>query len=823
MNNSSAQPDVNAGSSVDADAATQKPKTEAPPSTAPPVTSPKKTRRGGCGCMLPMLILVALVGFAPQIITMTSLRNQVPALLMAELPPGVEIGSASVGWVSPLQLNDVVIPDDQGRPSLKLKHVTVSRSLWELAKSSENLGKLDIEGPQLQIFLDRGVSNYDQFLRRLASKQGGGKRSLVELQLAKGSITIREETRVIETVPAEVNTAPAAGTKVPTIEAAADPTGQVPLPQEQSAPADEISPSQGAPPDDVASTPRPLEDKKSLPSSRPKSPVNIVEGPLLAIVDIQKGVFKSQASGEEELVAELTAQLREPVVESPLTAEFRWNLPEGGSPGIGHGQLKCDVPSLPLAVLSPWIASFTSSREIGGDIALNVAFEVVPSDQNLLLAGQLNVPHLDLKLGPVDDQSSPFRWVGDDLQLMTEGQGDLAGELLTIESVKLRTPIVNADFAGTIKDLPGAMLCHLTGQCDLNPADLLATLPPVWSERVQFEGLKLGQIRVVGPLRGGPAPTGTAVEGVEMSATAETTPPPGPALRVQADIEWDRANVYGFQSQEARVGVDWSESQLAINPNRMPIGQGHWVASPHIEFTPEGRYLVFDGGPILENIDFTQEMSNSWLRYVSPILGSATSIEGQFSLSASPARVAMFEPYTGDAEGEIEIHSAQVGPGELTRQIIEAIAGIQQIMGRNAAQTQQWLTVNKQKVPFAYAEGRVYHKNLQVGFGDAIVQSQGSVGLDETIDFLVTVPIPEKWLEGKPLLANVKGEKIPFQMGGTLDQPQLDGRSLGEFGKRIGMKSAGGLLQQLIERRLEKKANGEIPAKPPRARTKRKR
>ena len=143
--------------------------------------------------MLPMLLLAATLGFAPQIVTLTSLRNQVPALLMAELPPGVLIGSATAGWLSPLQLNDVVIPDDQGRPSLKLKHVTLSRSLWELAQSTDDLGTLVVEKPELKLFIDNGETNFDKFLKRLNAKQGSGKRSLIDLQLNEGEVTIREE------------------------------------------------------------------------------------------------------------------------------------------------------------------------------------------------------------------------------------------------------------------------------------------------------------------------------------------------------------------------------------------------------------------------------------------------------------------------------------------------------------------------------------------------------------------------------------------------------------------------------------------------------
>ena len=768
----------------------------------PPAAPPRTPRKSGCGCMLPMLLLLATLGFAPQIVTMTSLRNQLPALLMAELPPGVVIGSASAGWVSPMQLTDVMIPDDQGRPSLKLKHVTLSKSLWELAKSSADLGTIAVEKPELKIYLDNGVSNYDKFLQRLAAKKGSGARSLIDLQLTEGEITLREESRkktaVAEKVPAEV---------LP---------GDAPPVAIDTSPAPPVlgdaRPAGDQPPTEQPLAAAPNAEATSAPQEAP------IEGQLLAIIDLQKATFKSQAKGDEELIGELTAKLREPAVEEPLTGELRWNLPDGQAAGIGSGKLKLVVPEMPLGVLSPWLASLTAGRDLSGLISLDVAAEVVPSNQDLLLAAQISVPHLDLRLGPAEGKSQPFGWVGDNLKLIAEGQGDLAGKRVTIESVQLRTPIVNADFSGTVQDIPGQAICNLTGKCDLNPEDLLALVPPEWADRIQFNGLQLGQIRIEGALRGETANARSSrpvVESEPVPAPASTTATP---LRIQADVQWASANVMGFKSENALVNVDWSERQLAFNPNRLPIGQGQWVASPRIEFTPEGRHLVFDGGPVFENVDFTQEMSNTWLRYVSPLLGSATSIEGKFSLSASPARVAMSPPHAGDFEGVLNIHSAQVGPGALSQQIVEAIAGIQTMLGRPPAATALWMQVDEQQVPFAFADGRVYHKDLHVSFGDVVVQSQGSVGLDQTIDFQLSIPIPEKWAAGKPLLANLKGEVIPFQMGGTLDQPQLDGRALGEFAKRIAFKGGGGLLQQLIEKRLEKKANGEIPTRPRRKR-----
>ena len=759
--------------------------TSTPVVEVPTAAPPKKPRKGGCGCMLPLLLLLALIGFAPQIIMMTSLRNQIPAMLMAELPPGVIIGSASVGWTSALQLNDIVIPDDQGRPSLTLKHVTLSRSLWELAQSKDDLGKIAVEKPVLNLYMDNGVTNYDKFFARLAAKKGSGKRSLIDLQLMDGQIAIREESRA---------------------RAAAKPAVDlVPLIDEVAVP---LSPDTGPAAPPALDEPAPVDQRPVVEAPVDRDPT----AKVIALIDLKSATFKSQKSGEDELVGELTAVMREPAVEQPVTGELRWNLPDGAETGIGSGQLKLDVPSLPLGVLSPWLASFTSGRDLAGEISLNAIAEVVPSEKGLLLAAQIKVPHLDLRLSPVDAQSPPFRWVGDDLLLIAEGQGDLDGQLLTIESVQLRTPIVNADLAGTVRDLPGQAICGLVGKCDLNLADLLAGLPPKWAEKIQVDGLQLGEIRVEGALRPGSASVKAPVAVVEGEATPVVAI--GMPLRINADVQWASANVMGFKSENALVSVDWSEKQLSINPNRLPIGNGQWVASPRIEFTPAGNYLVFDGGPVFENVDFTQEMSETWLRYVSPLLGSATSIEGSFSLSASPLRVALAPPHVGDFKGVIAIHSAKVGPGPLVKQILTSISTLQAMLGRNAGANNTWMQVDEQQVPFAFVDGRVYHKDLTVGLGDVVVQSEGSVGLDETIDFRISVPIPDKWTTGKPLFANLKGEVIPLDMKGTLDQPQLDGRALANFGKQIGFKSAGGLLQQLLEKRLEKKENGEVPATP---------
>jgi hypothetical protein len=103
----------------------------------------------------------------------------------------------------------------------------------------------------------------------------------------------------------------------------------------------------------------------------------------------------------------------------------------------------------------------------------------------------------------------------------------------------------------------------------------------------------------------------------------------------------------------------------------------------------------------------------------------------------------------------------------MTRQIVDGVAGLQTMMGRRPAEANVLMQVEEQRVPFDFKNGRISHRDFHVSMGDLVVSSAGSVGLDETLDLQVSVPIPDKWIQGKPLLAGLKGEVIPFPMGGT--------------------------------------------------------
>ncbi|HWL09316.1 MAG TPA: hypothetical protein VNQ76_12990, partial [Planctomicrobium sp.] len=113
------------------------------------------------------------------------------------------------------------------------------------------------------------------------------------------------------------------------------------------------------------------------------------------------------------------------------------------------------------------------------------------------------------------------------------------------------------------------------------------------------------------------------------------------------------------------------------------------------------------------------------------------------------------------------------------------------------------MEIPEEATNFALQNGRVYHDQFGVMIRNMRVVTTGSVGLDQTLDLKVVMPIPDRWLEGVgPVLQALRGEAIELLVQGTLKEPRLDGRPVADFGKRIGAKAASGLIERILERRL---------------------
>ena len=79
-----------------------------------------------------------------------------------------------------------------------------------------------------------------------------------------------------------------------------------------------------------------------------------------------------------------------------------------------------------------------------------------------------------------------------------------------------------------------------------------------------------------------------------------------------------------------------------------------------------------------------------------------------------------------------------------------------------------------QSVPFAIANGRVFHENMRITMKDLTLKTSGSVGLDQSLQMVAEIPIAEDWIKGEAWMASLKGETIKIPITGSVTNPKLD-------------------------------------------------
>ena len=180
-------------------------KQDAPQSSKPnPAPAAKgKRKRGPLRWVFRLLVLaIVLVVAAPYLIAYTPLKNWL-AKTALKLNGDVHVGSLSLGWFSPVGVQDLEIRDAAGQPFLKVPSLTGDTPLYKLALSPTQPGKFTIDGLELHLYLrDNGSNAEDIFANWMKPSntpqpETPSKPSSlpkVALDLKNGTVTLHDET-----------------------------------------------------------------------------------------------------------------------------------------------------------------------------------------------------------------------------------------------------------------------------------------------------------------------------------------------------------------------------------------------------------------------------------------------------------------------------------------------------------------------------------------------------------------------------------------------------------------------------------------------------
>ncbi len=162
----------------------------------PPVRSGLLRRiaiRGG----IALVVLLALVWFAPAIVANTGLKRIAISEATTDLNGSAEVGELSLGWLSPVEMRDVAVKDASGKTVLVAERVTTSRTLLDLLLDHSDVGTIAVEKPVVSATFANGSTNLEDVIAKYLKDDGPTPtdRTAVAIVVTDGQVKLLEEGR----------------------------------------------------------------------------------------------------------------------------------------------------------------------------------------------------------------------------------------------------------------------------------------------------------------------------------------------------------------------------------------------------------------------------------------------------------------------------------------------------------------------------------------------------------------------------------------------------------------------------------------------------
>jgi len=390
-------------------------------------------------------------------------------------------------------------------------------------------------------------------------------------------------------------------------------------------------------------------------------------------------------------------------------------------------------------------------------------------------------------------------WVEPKVELGGKAVYDPAKDSLSLNSASVAANAIQLSASGTIQQLLTQGNTDLRGELAYDLADVTGKLRTYLGETFEMVGAETRQFAIRGPLYG-----------IAKSADASQQAAGGfvpNELSGELGIGWQSLQYVGLTTGAANLDAKLEKGVVQVQPFQLAMAEGKFNAAPQLYINEPGMPLVLGAGPLIEQMRISPELCQTWLKYVAPLIADATRAEGKFSVELQGAEMPLMDPMKMSVEGKLLVHEAKIGPGPLASPYISMAQNIKSLMEKNPlgatttteTQTQPLaLQIPEQNINVKVVDGRVYHQGLKMTIKDVVVMTEGSVGLDQTVEMVAIVPILDKWVEKDKYLSALKGQSIRIPVRGTLAAPRLDMRGLQDFSKTMISTAAKGALQNEI-------------------------
>ena len=262
----------------------------------------------------------------------------------------------------------------------------------------------------------------------------------------------------------------------------------------------------------------------------------------------------------------------------------------------------------------------------------------------------------------------------------------------------------------------------------------------------------------------------------------------------QTTVQFSGGNFYGFEIGPGELRTRLANGTLQADALQVSCNQGTISVKPELRMTAQPMEFRLAAGTLADHIQLDQAVCRSALKYVVPVLSSATQSQGQFSVELDGCRIPLGDLPRAEIGGRVIVHSATMTAGAIVQQLAPVLSSPPTLVH----------IPPETVVQFRMTGGRIYHQGLVLALPEGQFQTYGSVGLDDTLKLMVEFSVPLSWLPKNAVTDAIRKQKLQVPMGGTLDAPQFDFAELARVKNQVLGNLARGVLQSGIGSQLQK-------------------
>lgn len=341
-----------------------------------------------------------------------------------------------------------------------------------------------------------------------------------------------------------------------------------------------------------------------------------------------------------------------------------------------------------------------------------------------------------------------------DLRMHTEQQK------LDVTKLAFASNVLTLNLAGSVADLDSAQTLDLKGDYAADWPEvsrIVGKLNPDAMKDIAMAGRSAGPVVVTGP------------------ASNPKITPGFREMDARTQLGWGGGSkVMGLTLGEASFEPSMDDAVVTLPPGEATANGGMLRLRGTADLRGDEPQLSIPGKlSALEKVQLNKEVGQAILSRVLPLLGKVSKLEGLVSLDLQDIDVPLGEgiKQRGTGKGRLDLSKVVLSP-------TGPMAKLFKLLGKK----NDSYPVQTSPVDFELRDGRIHYKNFTMVVGKSMdLKFYGSVGFDNTVDLVVSVPVTGEVLAGLGAAGptgeyakHLEGSRIEIPIVGTRESPRLD-------------------------------------------------